>query len=416
MGSFNATCIVSNLPIEAGTPVRFLLLAKSVVNNDAGLVCYVGGRWQVYGVPIRAQYNDYGSVEDLKDSPTNRMFFEGLRRMSVEKGVGDNQAHDVQVRPDMTQKQWLEALREGRVEVEDNRPLRSQPDKDWTPPEPKEGIPTLKRVEKLLTDAGHKVTTTYGGKDFVLDSPVFGYVRIRGTRHKPDPKMLEQAVKSLGGHYAAMVTVGTGNYADSAEVLVAPLPDKGVHLHGLGPKEPGFYDPRVISQAMVREDVWQILREMEIQSYRGTHTFERLQEIANQAVDKELARRTALKGVPSGQEAQSLIRDFRSDYSTDPASFSYYLQGHEGTSGFTFKEAYRLALEFLTDPVELRAYMQDLAELVHVQWAYAFLHGQWHPTTNSGQEANWDEHRAFLLKLAALKGQWEDEEDDLDEE
>jgi hypothetical protein len=40
---------------------------------------------------------------------------------------------------------------------------------------------------------------------------------------------------------------------------------------------------------------------------------------------------------------------------------------------------------------------------------YANLHGQWHPTTNSGQDGNWKEHRAFLKALLKIKGRFEDE-------
>ena len=59
MGSFNATCIVSNLPIEYGDKVRFLALTESAYHKGNEHICYVGGRWQVRGAPIKAKYNDY---------------------------------------------------------------------------------------------------------------------------------------------------------------------------------------------------------------------------------------------------------------------------------------------------------------------------------------------------------------------
>ena len=50
-----------------------------------------------------------------------------------------------------------------------------------------------------------------------------------------------------------------------------------------------------------------------------------------------------------------------------------------------------------------------MAETIYVEWVYSSIHGQWHPTTNSGQDAMWDEHRAFMKSLMKIKGKWEDE-------
>src|SRR5512140_3497244 len=105
MGSFNATCIISGLPIEAGTPVRYLALTQNNTNKPNGHSCYVHGRWQLRCPPLKAQYNDYGSIEHIKKRFTNRVFFESLSVDCVEKGVGDNQCHDVQVRPGMSRKE-----------------------------------------------------------------------------------------------------------------------------------------------------------------------------------------------------------------------------------------------------------------------------------------------------------------------
>ena len=65
-----------------------------------------------------------------------------------------------------------------------------------------------------------------------------------------------------------------------------------------------------------------------------------------------------------------------------------------------------------TSPEELRAYVLDMADTLYVEWAYSRLHGQWHPSTNGGQDGNWDSHRAFYLKLAEIRGQWEEPETD----
>jgi hypothetical protein len=92
MGSFNATCIVSNLAIEHGTPVRFLALTENRWHRGNEHICYVSGRWQLRCPPLRAEYNDYGSIEHIKKRLANRVFFESLSGDCVEKGMGTTRA------------------------------------------------------------------------------------------------------------------------------------------------------------------------------------------------------------------------------------------------------------------------------------------------------------------------------------
>lgn len=415
MGSFNATCIISNFQIEAGTPVRFFLLTKSRFSEgENGLVCYVGGRWQLRGAAIRAQYDDYGSVEKIEDSFTTRMLFEALKRDVVEKGVGDNQCHDVQVRPDMPQEDWLDALREGRVFVRDAVP--STLTKDYVPPEPPKGMPSITRLEKILKGEGLSVVNAYGAEGYVIDEVSQGFIRIRFGRsfgnegHAPLERILP-AVHKAG--YAAMLTCGTGHYANPAEVLVAPLPapkDQHFFTSGLSEEISGLDQTvaRPVTQVMVREDVWQILLDTPLSTFRG---------------DWDLARMKsdALKWLERAQEKlrisdpvrRSLMRWDDLDIEN---IFSCGIHGNEGTSGFSLRSAFYLGVQLAQDPEELRQYVLDLAEMAYVEWQYASLHGQWHPTTNSSQEGRWEEHRAFLRKLLEIKGHWEDESEDVEDE
>lgn len=418
MGSFNATCIVSNLPIEAGDKVRYLALARSAFHQDGNdHICYVGGRWQVHGVPIKAEYNDYGSVKEIEESFTTKVFFAALDLNAVEKGVGDNQSHDVPVRKGMTQKDWLSALWEGRVYVVDHRLRRRKVDGPTPEYEPAQGMPSLRRIEKVLGDAGHAVVTGYGAEGFVLDEVSAGYIRARFGRHLKDSVELEKALPALhAAGYAAMVTAGTGSYANYSEILVAPLPPTDpkvfIHTSGMAPdRHTETHKPRPVSLAMIREDVWEILRATPIKSWDKIFTNEDLRKMALDAVEDELAFR-AKKATTDPQLWATELSIRVLDLGDRSDTFQYYLGGHEGTSGLTFKAAWYLALELFEDVEDLKAYAQDLADMVYVQWGYSAMHGQWHPTTNSGQEGRWDEHRAFLLKLAAIKGRWEDDEDE----
>src|SRR5262245_19339326 len=156
MGCFNATCIISNLQIEARTPVRFFLLTASRLNEGNELACYAWGRWQLRGAAVRAKYNDYGSIEDIRESLASKVMFEALSRDAVEKGVGDNQFHDLQVRPGMPREDWLKALLKGRVFVQDFKPRL---DKIWKQPEQPEGIPSIAKLERLFAEEGLNVVT-----------------------------------------------------------------------------------------------------------------------------------------------------------------------------------------------------------------------------------------------------------------
>jgi hypothetical protein len=443
MGSFNATCIVSNLAIEAGERVRYLALVRSAFEPDGnGHCCYVGGRWQLHGVPIKAQYNDYGSIEGLEDSLQTSLFFEALKRSAIEQGVGDNQCHDVAVRAEMSREDWLTALWEGRIFVEGERPYTGSYDPEAY--EPKPGVPSVRRLSKVITDAGLTVVTSYMADGYVVDQVAPGFIRIRyGERvERGSSAKLKQLLPTIhAAKYAAMVTVGTGDYPHGSEILVAPLPptDPNVHisLGGLAP-EPHMR-PRPVSQAMIREDVWQILLNTPYKSWRGVVTADHMRNAGLQALEHELTYRAKLTAEidrmaqhPGAQSVAAEIEDLKEtlSYSHDGRDnpFLASLPGHEGHFGFSLKDAYRLAIEQATTPhsdeaariqagLDLKAFVIELADTVYMQRNFAALHGQWHPSTNGDQEGRWAEHRAFLLKLAQIKGRYEeDEEEDEDED
>jgi hypothetical protein len=434
MGSFNATCIISNLQIEHGTPVRFLALTASAHHSDGNEhICYVGGRWQIRCPPIRAKYNDYGSIENLKKRLCNRVFFESLNHDCVEKGVGDNQCHDVQVRRGMTTKQWLEALWEGRVYVTDYQKNPNWPPKNWKPEEPPVGMPSMTRIEKVLKDNDLPVVTAWGAKGFFIDEVSRGFIRIRHGRDytDSDENVLGPVVPLLeAAGYAAMVTCGTGMYSNPAEILVAPKPvpkgakdahGQGIHFHtdGLAP-EKDRNRPRPVSQAMIREDVWQILLKTPISHFRGDFTFADMQKAANAALDEEKAWKAEEaawmardpKTIPKDEAevwAKKVFRHYTNSREDMKNHFRSCLHAHEGVSGFSLRQAFELGMELSENQAELEGFIQDMAETAYVQVAYDHLHGQWHPTTNSSQDGMWKEHRAFMASLMKIKGHYEDE-------
>lgn len=413
MGSFNATCIVSGLAIQGGDEVRFLTLARSAFHPDGNdHVNYVGGRWQIHGVPIRAVYDDYGSVEDVEENLTSRIFFEALKRGAVEKGVGDNTVHDVEVRGDMDQKGWLKALWEGRVFVEDHKSLRT-----WDPEkyEPSPGIPSIRRITAALKEGGHSIAESYGAEGYIVDEVKHGFIRVRYGAHRGnDDTELEAALPAIhAAGFAAMVTAGSGNYANHGEVLVGPKPssDPSVHIFTAGLADNDrSHDPRPVSQAMIREDVWQILLDTKYEGWSGNYTRETMTSAALEAVKEELAWRAQKAEIMALAEGEAKVeavkgilrRELDMINLRSGNLFLDSLRGHEGTSGFSFREEYRLGVELSQDPEELERYVRDVAEALHVEIMYGYLHGQWHPSTNSDQEGRWEEAREFRAKLVKL--------------
>ena len=433
MGSFLSTCIVSNLPIESGAPVRFLALTRNAHRADNEYCCYVTGRWQLRSPPIRAKYNDYGSVEDIAAGLTSHVFFESLSRNCIEKGVGDNTCHDVQVRAGMNTKQWLEALWEGRVFVADREPFPMP--KDWTPPEPKPGMPSMRRIEAVLKSADLHTATDFGAKGFFIDEVAHGFIRVRTDIHDEGAASLRKLDKIIpllhAAGYAAMITCGTGNYySEHVEVLVGPRPaPKGEHFHtrGLAKDEDSPRGkPRPVAQAMIREDVWQILLKTPIEGYQSTTTFEDMLSAARQVVQEELAWK-AEDAAFSARDPSTITKEDRDAHwrkefrrgvredGGEPNMLREAIREGEGVSGFSLKQSLKLALALDDTPENLDAFLADLAETAYVQWVYAGLHGQWHLTTNNGQRPQWKEHRAFLTSLLTIKGRWEDEMEESDE-
>jgi len=133
MGCWNNTCQISQLPIMAGDPVRFMLLTKSPYrgdefkspgeektnqpNGDAGREgVYSGNFWYPEFVPVRAEYNDYGSVQSLDVKCHNWQYWqETINERIVEYPLGPNQYHDPASTKGMSVEDLLNVLQEGRL-------------------------------------------------------------------------------------------------------------------------------------------------------------------------------------------------------------------------------------------------------------------------------------------------------------
>lgn len=268
MGSFDLSCSVSGLPIRCNDPVLFFL----VTQNSSVRSCTHGvdGLWVARTFPLRARYNDYGTVEEVEEGPLRDVVMEGLALDVVEKGVGDNVCHDVAVRRDMDFDGLLRALWEGRVEVRagwargpTKKPTRDEVrgwDADAGP-----GVPTIRRVEEVLTGAGLTVAFNVDGDwnlphGYIVDRVDAGEVSVRyfggfGRSQEETAAHLEKVLPLLA-EYSAVLWPYDYN---EAEIRVRPRVGKEFH------RAHHYWDGNLpVEQAMIRQDVWDALLRLRV--------------------------------------------------------------------------------------------------------------------------------------------------------
>jgi hypothetical protein len=119
MGCWNGTCMVSNLPIMAGDKVVAFLISQPPF-FDVGAPTREHGPsifWRPISPPIRAEYNDYGYIENIELGPAPDLALSILRKRLVERDLGEN-AHDHEVRKaDLTFETLGEWLHGHRVQI-----------------------------------------------------------------------------------------------------------------------------------------------------------------------------------------------------------------------------------------------------------------------------------------------------------
>jgi hypothetical protein len=241
---------VSKLAIPGGTPIRAVLLTENPY----------GEGWDLRAPPIRAEYNDYGNIKNLRkeDAAIARLWLQVLDVDLVERGVGDNQSHDVATRHGMGFEALCEALQEGRVLV------RQDAKTFWRPPYNGDFCgadvfnarteahlnawrPTMANVEGVLGDLTARVN---------IDQPIGNVVRVRKAGYGEGADVLAEALAKLSETFSVAATAGSGNYGFDTELLVFAAPGKDRSF--AGPAWDGKTDDRhlAVRWAFVREDVW----------------------------------------------------------------------------------------------------------------------------------------------------------------
>jgi len=87
MGCWNATCGVSQLPILSGEKIRVFILEPHHGTNkfirEPNSFVYSTDMFTAYGIPFIAEYNDYGSVENIVESYNAEIIYNKLVESAV---------------------------------------------------------------------------------------------------------------------------------------------------------------------------------------------------------------------------------------------------------------------------------------------------------------------------------------------
>lgn len=424
MGSFDYTCAVSGLPIHSGDEVRFLLLSGNPYGENKGSrACTMHDWWFPRTFPIRAVYNEYGSVEKVEEGPARDIWLDALKIDLVSRGWGDNSVHDVPTSPDMTFEELLGAIQEGRILVRQNVGRERTKDsfkmaglKRKAPPK---GVPTRKRVTAVIVKAGLPLFQGWGKEGYLIDRKGYGTVRVRwhgeGATWNKDAEALEKVQKLLG-EYATIIKAGTGSYANSADLFVHVKPGTKDFHRARKDRNPSL----PVSQVMIREDVWQALLGMSfrerwdsrkpstIKSFRAS--VQKLYKTTLQHFKEEIERRETIKALPEEQrKALAPFYDLSDIYLETkldrdaPGSWVVSKNVIPFTVGLSthWKLFVKRMLE--AGDHDPKPFLDSVAEMAYVQQVLMYVRFIWNPSSSRGaQVGEFDKHLTFHKAMAQI--------------
>lgn len=401
MGSFDYTCAVSNLPICGGTEVRLIMLTKNPFNEGY----YIHGSWFPRSWALRATYNDYGTVEEIQDPALAQLWLDTLKIDLVEQGWGNNTVHDVPTSKNMSIETLLNALREKRVLVKNNsywvrdftrtQVTISKELEDSIECNTEDGIPTLKRLEKLLVDSGFPLFEDKNPYGYIIsESPIHGQINIRINvwgKELKNLKAIEPAIAAAG--YSHVITKGGEN---SCMMLVMPGPEVSNYRR----QEDLLREShQPVMQAMIREDVWQALCKIDIEEslYDGKNN-------------------TSIMLVADGlKSAAREAWKIASTWDKDPMMNPYSMRHYAGMAAWFANDpvpgmiglgtAFFVAVQEAKNlsQTDIDQFLDGAAEMYFIQIVLATTRYQWRPSHSSGpQSGDWPLHEKVLEAFTSI--------------
>jgi hypothetical protein len=379
MGSFSYTCAVSGLPIEAGDRVRYYLLAR---NPYTDLPIYMHDIWFPRVYPLRAVYNDYGSVEDVEDGPAQQAWLDGFQEDLVERGWGDNSVHDCDTPKDMTFRHMLEAAWQQRLRVYQtgsrNRPV--VPD----------GVPTIARLGEVITSAGLEVFTgAHGPKKIIISDAGQHTYWLRAGDLGGNTSALDRLLPAVQVSYDAEIRPGIGAYSHDQNEIFVQAKDLGAPL----PADPESF---MVSQAMIREDVWQALIAIPVTTWQGTFTVERMRASARKTWDAVVPEWAKPNIYGPGYD-QTILIENRDEYRRLLKGGIPYTTGLDSA----FRTVSRRANEMTESQID--AFLDTVGEFQHLVDVLSIARYMWQPSyANGPQFGEWKHHENVMNALAGV--------------
>lgn len=369
-----------------------------------------------------------------------------------EHGWGDNPCHDHGVSRDMDMKEFLSTIGGGSVrvkadcrhslfqpETKEDKASRLKDEKRFkeTFDKPRKipvGVPTRKRVEKLLIAKGFKMYKgDYGSTDLIVRHKSYGKVVIE-TSGSDRSATLQKALKALSKRYA--VTLASGEEGSFSAALFVQ-PKVGVDYHAKERKGLNRRETVPLAPVLIREDVWQKLLATKIETdwsseepatvestrVRVRKLWDMLQkeyaEVAElRATIEALEDSSSKEGIRLALEAKTRFRrvsmeteDFALQnkvygLARDPIPFYYSIP-------FNFRLAAYQASEGLVTEAEVEEYLTTVAETMHVNELLMCVRHTWQPGHREGpQDGMWALHEKVLasfLDVASVKRKAQEE-------
>lgn len=114
MGCWNQTCAISNLHIRAGQDVVVVTLERKNMMYEPSF-CYTDALYRLTPIPFYATYNEYGGGENTTGIGRD-VLFDHIKKILVEKDIGENQYHDIAVTKDeFDEELFFDACHEDRL-------------------------------------------------------------------------------------------------------------------------------------------------------------------------------------------------------------------------------------------------------------------------------------------------------------
>ena len=115
MGSWDACCGISKLPIRVGDPVADFFIGEVTQYRDSGFLCYINDLWAPVSIQTYGVYEDYGRIV-----PDRCWHADYVARMLSQHAVpleqGANPYHDIPIDPALLDYgKAQEAIHEGRL-------------------------------------------------------------------------------------------------------------------------------------------------------------------------------------------------------------------------------------------------------------------------------------------------------------